>query len=192
MQPAALALLALVLYALTQKKAEGFVTLKDAISTHWATASKVAQAVKCPYFALWAAGQAGVESMWSTMGVAIHGATNNPFGMKGGSWITGYTPDGKPILKPGREVAGPYLEKATGKSYYYRVFPSLEAAYLDLWDLYSNRGPKAYTANIGLLLKGDYPGFAGAVLPTYDPTNKAYFSIWMQRVKTLKNTLGLK
>ena len=192
MQATAWALLAFVVYAITQKKTGDIVTLKDAIALHWATATKVAQAVKAPYFALWAAGQAGVESVWGTKGVAISGAENNPFGMKGGSWIIGYTPTGAPITKPGRQVAGPYLEKATGKGYYYRIFPSLEAAYLDLWDLYSNRGPRAYTSNIGLLLKGDYPGFAGAVLPTYDPTNKDYFSIWMQRVKTLKDTLGIK
>jgi hypothetical protein len=187
-----LLLILAVIVLLGLKGGEVFMSIKEAIATHWAIANKVAQAVGCPAFALWAAGQAGVESLWSTSGVAVNGALNNPFGMKGGSWITGTDKNGKPILKAGRQVAGPYMEKATGKAYYYRIFPSLEAAYLDLWDLYSNRGPKAYTQAMPLLRAGNYAAFGKAVLPTYDPTNAAYYSIWLQRVNTLKNTLGIK
>jgi flagellum-specific peptidoglycan hydrolase FlgJ len=167
-------------------------TQADNIKTHWAAATKVAQSVMVPAFALWAVAQAGAESLWGTAGVVTSGATNNPFGMKAGSWITGYAKDGKtPIVKAGKAIAGPYLEKATNTKYYYRKFPTLEEAYYDLWDLFSRR-LKAYSDHIDLLKKGNYEAWALAILPTYDPTNSNYPKLIQQRMTTVKKTLGLK
>lgn len=135
---------------------------EERIRLHRSIAKIVAKRIGVAAFADWAVGQAGAESDYGNSNVYAH--TNNPFGIKAGSWIN----DGKDN------------EWQAGNGNYFRKFPTLEAAYQHLAELL--RYP-AYRAFFPLLAAGDYAGFADKIAPIYEPGNPNYSQLVLSRIE---------
>jgi len=121
-----------------------------------------------PAFADWAVGQAGAESDFGNS--HVYELTNNPFGIKAGSWISRFDAAGNPVMKaPGLRVVS--VEAHDGRAYY-RAFNTLEAAYQHLLEQYRNN-VEIFRPAFPMLAAGQYAGFAAAVCPAYDPSRPA-------------------
>lgn len=143
--------------------------LEARIRLHRGVAQAVAARNGVPAFADWAVGQAGAESSYGHS--HVYELTNNPFGIKAGSWLKGVDAAGNPIVnKPGQRVVK--VEAHDGVNWY-RAFPTLEAAYQHLLELYRDYGIKAYEAAWPLLVAGQYQAFADKVGPVYEPARPA-------------------
>lgn len=127
----------------------------DRIRLHRNIARIIAARNGIPAFADWAVGQAGAESDYGNS--KVFSATNNPFGIKAGSWLKD--------AKDNEWLSG------DGKTYY-RKFPTLEAAYQHLVELYRDMVPQ-YKPAFPLLVSGNYKAFAEAVGPIYEPLRPA-------------------
>lgn len=137
----------------------------DRIRLHRNIARAIAAANGIPAFADWAVGQAGAESDYGNS--PLFAETNNPFGIKAGSWLLGKDAAGAPIVKAGKMI---YLAR-DGKTFY-RKFLTLEAAYQHLVELYRDMVPQ-YRPLFPLLVAGQYQAFAEGVGPIYEPLRPA-------------------